>query len=102
MTSEFSLPASLLVGCVETGGVAEWDEGRIVFLPGDGGEAVIVAAGKIAEMRLGGRRGADANRMDLALLDGRRLTLLVVGRDRLVARILDARGWEHAANPSGV
>ena len=70
-----------------------WSEGRIVFRPGDGSEKLNVGAGEIAEMRLGGRSGADANRIDLILLSGERMTLLVVGRERLVAQILDAQGW---------
>lgn len=113
--SDFELPADLLIGCIELGGLLRCQPDRIAFVPSDGEELQLPFA-EIVEMRLGGRHGADANRMDLRLLDGQKVTLLVVGRDRLADLILAHRGWdrgieelrddraeeEHASPPSNV
>lgn len=87
------LPADLLFGCVETGGRLTCEEGRLEFVPGEG-EPVQVAFEEIVQMRLGGRMGADANRIDLKLADGHTLTLLVLGRERVADLILSHRGWD--------
>ena len=88
-----ALPADLLLGCVEIGGALTIEADRLVFQPGEG-ESSEVAMAEIAEIRLGGPNGMDANRMDLILLDRRTVTLLIVGRDRVASVILGERGWE--------
>lgn len=91
--AEVELPADLLLGCIEIGGLLRCEPTRMEFCP-EAGEPIEVEFSDIAIVRLGGRNKADANRIDLTLLDGRKVTLLVLGRDRLASIILADRGWE--------
>ncbi len=91
--TEIELPADLLLGCIEIGGLLRCEPTRMEFCP-EAGESIEVDFSDIAIVRLGGRNKADANRIDLTLLDGRKVTLLVLGRDRLASIILADRGWE--------
>ena len=91
---DLELPANLLRGCVEVGGLLCCDGRHLLFTPGAGDEAETdVPYATITGMRLGGRRGQDSNRLDLTTSDGRNLTFLIVGRERVTELVMDRQGW---------